>query len=110
MRSENASRLLYTYSYEKTCLELRELWFLRRLQERVPRIKCDRTVLSRNLAEGTDENRENPSIRMSGLPAGIRTQHLPNASPNRYRYIDVLSFNRIQFVGSNIKCDVYLLM
>jgi hypothetical protein len=42
-------------------------------------------VLRKNLS-GETEKPEKPSIKISGVLAEIRTQQLPNASLERYRY------------------------
>jgi hypothetical protein len=51
-------------------------------------------ILSLNLSEGTEENHEKP-VRIAGVPAEIRTDHIPNKRLERYQYDTALSANNI---------------
>jgi hypothetical protein len=41
-------------------------------------------ILARHLFEGAEENRKNKYVKISGAPMETRTEHLPNASLERY--------------------------
>jgi hypothetical protein len=47
-------------------------------------------VLSRHLRTATDENRENPQSGWSASQPKFESEHLPNTSPKRYRYTNLL--------------------
>jgi hypothetical protein len=44
-------------------------------------------ILSRNFLEGTRINDEKASIKITGVPVEIRTEHLLNSSLERHRYV-----------------------
>jgi hypothetical protein len=46
-------------------------------------------VICRNLNGGTEENHKN-LVRMIDIPAGIRTENLPNISQEHYHYANTL--------------------
>jgi hypothetical protein len=49
--------------------------------------------LSRHSPRGIEKINEKP-VRIAGVPTDIRTEHLPNTSLERYRYIDLLGGKR----------------
>jgi hypothetical protein len=72
-------------------------------------------VLPRHLPGGTEENHKKYSVRTGGVPAGIREEHRPNTSLERYHYAnplglqfkvtstDLLFYARWQPCGAAIK-------
>jgi hypothetical protein len=44
-----------------------------------------------NLIGGPEENKENPSVRIAGVPVKIRIENLPNTSQENYRQTNMYS-------------------
>jgi hypothetical protein len=63
---------LYVFAWENLSWIMR---VLRRLQKSIPRIKCDRNVLSRSLEEEIEKKPRKPVNQLPGLTAGIRTHY-----------------------------------